>query len=401
MVMRIIVTHKSMCCVFGSLVALLLLGSAFLPCVAAQAQQTLEIEVYDSDTSNALQNDIVFEGKSYDIAIGTEEAIGFVVNVTISVLGETNITTNEKPFFTINNVSMNPYQSFVINASKAGYLPAERTLTVMKGALSISTTPPSSIEEKKEFQVTIKDQDGNPVEDALVFIDPNGTRVSTDAQGIAYLDAPEVSQNENIIIKTMKDDYINSSNNILVETVVPTIGDGFLIQIAPILFAAIAVIFAVLYVRWRKKTQKDLPLGKNGIGTPREDRPEDSKDLRKRPWEKEPAVYHMKERGPASISSSDSRVEEIRIPLQEKRKETTFLPAQDHPESPASHRKNEEDEWFKGQEYMRYKLDEMTGKIDQKNEGKWFEGERDIQTKVDEALKKQPKKKKDDQRDAK
>jgi hypothetical protein len=109
----------------------------------------------------------------------------------------------------------------------------------------------------------------------------------------------------------------------------------------------------------------------------------------------------MKERNPTSISSSNSRIEEIRIPLQEKRKETTFLPIQDPSESPAARHKNEEDEWFKGQEYMRYKLDEMTGKIDQKNEGKWFEGERNIQTKVDEALKKQPKKKKDDQRAAK
>jgi len=50
---------------------------------------------------------------------------------------------------------------------------------------------------------------------------------------------------------------------------------------------------------------------------------------------------------------------------------------------------------------MRYKLDEMTGKIDQKNEGKWFEGERNIESKVDEALKKQPRKKKDNQNDIK
>jgi hypothetical protein len=45
---------------------------------------------------------------------------------------------------------------------------------------------------------------------------------------------------------------------------------------------------------------------------------------------------------------------------------------------------------------MRYKLDELTGKIDQKTDGKWFEGEHDTKYKVDEALKKNLKKKKAD-----
>ena len=48
---------------------------------------------------------------------------------------------------------------------------------------------------------------------------------------------------------------------------------------------------------------------------------------------------------------------------------------------------------------MRYKLDEMTGNIDKKNEGKWFEGERNIESKVDEALKKQSKRKKVEQQE--
>jgi hypothetical protein len=58
--------------------------------------------------------------------------------------------------------------------------------------------------------------------------------------------------------------------------------------------------------------------------------------------------------------------------------------------------KVQDDEWFKGQEYIRYKLDELTGQIDKNTDGKWFEGERDIRSKVDEALKKNVKKKKDE-----
>jgi hypothetical protein len=216
-------------------------------------------------------------------------------------------------------------------------------------------TDRSAVVEKEEFQVTIKDQDSQPVEDALVFIDPDGIHISTDAQGIAYLDAPEVPHNKNITIKTTKDGYINSSTSILVETtagVMPTLGDGFLIQIAPILFAAVAVLFAVLYVRWRKRTQRDLPPKQTTPNPPLEKSPEISADPRKRYWENEPASYPIAKRGATSLSSSDSKVEEIRIPLQ-------------------------------------------------KNEGKWFEAERDIQSKVDEALKKQSKKKKVDQHDIK
>jgi len=103
------------------------------------------------------------------------------------------------------------------------------------------------------------------------------------------------------------------------------------------------------------------------------------------------------EQGAAMVSSSDSKIEEIRIPLQEKRKETTILSADTPPEPSQPQHNKEEYEWFKGEEYMKYKLDEMTGTIDRKNEGKWFEGERNIESKVDEALKKQSKKKKTNQ----
>jgi hypothetical protein len=50
---------------------------------------------------------------------------------------------------------------------------------------------------------------------------------------------------------------------------------------------------------------------------------------------------------------------------------------------------------------MRYKLDEITGKIDQQTDGKWFEGEKDSKYKVDETLKKGWKKKKGEDEDEK
>jgi Tfp pilus assembly protein PilZ len=347
---------------------------------------------------------MIIEGKSYDIAIGTDDG-RFVANVTITVPWKpyTYITTNETPFITIIAPPIEEHAFFVINASKDGYLPAERTITVMKGALSIRTDR-STVVEEKEFQVTIKDQDSHPVEGAVVFIDPNGTHVSTDSMGIAYIDAPEVNQNRNITIKVIKSGYLDSSTSILVQDTggsILNMGDNILVEIAPILFAAVAVIFAIFYVRWRRKTQKDIQPRKTEPTNHHGESLESTVNLRKKQREKEPISHQVKERGDVTFSSSDPRVEEIRIPLQEKRKETTFLSTEEHPTPSVTNQGNKEDEWFKGQEYMRYKLDEMTGKIDQKNEGKWFEGERNIESKVDEALKKQPRKKKDNQNDIK
>lgn len=172
-------------------------------------------------------------------------------------------------------------------------------------------------------------------------------------------------------------------------------------QLAPILFAAIAVIFAIFYVRWRKRTQMDLPSQQTKHGTPPTEAPQESAGARGRPLTNDQASNRVSERSPTTFSSSTSKVEEIRIPLQEKRKETTVLSKDVPSETSTPHQNKDENEWFKGQEYMRYKLDEMTGSVDRKNEGKWFEGERDIQSKVDEALKKQSKRKKVEQQEVK
>jgi hypothetical protein len=98
-----------------------------------------------------------------------------------------------------------------------------------------------------------------------------------------------------------------------------------------------------------------------------------------------------------SSSNLESRVEEIRIPVQAKKKETTILTEENSEEQIPEDENKHPDEWFKGQEYMRYKIDELTGKIDQNTDGKWFEGEQDTKDKVDEALKKNLKKKKVDE----
>jgi hypothetical protein len=216
--MRITITQGTLHRRFVFLAVVILFGSVVFPLVAAAPLQPLFIEVYDHETSNALQTATVFEGKSYDIVIGTEEDI--VVNVTITFSYDPMqqyVTSNETPFITIRAPLWDNYRTFVINASKPGYQSVQQVFTVMKGALSIRMD--SNVKEKEEFQVTVQDQDNLPVEGALVFIDPDGIPITTDAQGIAYLDAPEVTHDKGVTIKTAKDGYINSSATILVESV--------------------------------------------------------------------------------------------------------------------------------------------------------------------------------------
>ncbi len=394
--MRITITHVAVHRCFVLLVIVLSIGGVLLPLSSAAPLQQLFIEVYDNETSNALQSNTVVEGKSYDVAIGTTDDIGFVVNVTIIVSYDPvpYITSNESPFITIQAPSWNAYRSFVINASKEGYQSIEQVFTVIKGGLTINMD--KSVDEEKEFQVIVRDQEDQPVEDALVFVDPGGSPALTDAQGIAYLTAPEVPHNRDITVKTTKDGYINASAVILVQSVgaLPMIGNDLLMQLAPILFAVVAVVFAVFYVRWRKRTPKDLSSQQTKSGAPPPDDSEKTMSTHERPPVDDQPSYRIRERVTSKSSSSSSKVEEIRIPLQEKRRETTVLSMETPKEKPSPAPQKDENEWFKGQEYMRYKLDEMTGSNDRKNEGKWFEGERNIESKVDEALKKQSKRKK-------
>ncbi|HVQ01275.1 MAG TPA: hypothetical protein VMT57_07155 [Candidatus Thermoplasmatota archaeon] len=398
--MRItIIQGKRHCCI-GYFITLLLFSVLLIPCFIAQPPSQLLIGVYDSDTWDSLQNNTVFEGKSYNIAIETNDSIAFVVNVTIKISYEPsfNVTSsNETPFITIEAPFWNDFRTFVINATKPGYQSAELRLNVIKGALSIHTE--SSVKENQEFQVIVQDQDSQPVEGALVFFNPDGSTVSTvstDTQGIAYLTAPTVADNKNLVLKTIKEGYTNSSASILVENVadVPVLGDVPFIQVIPILFAAVAVIFAIVYVRWRKRKQRDLPLPSGDQHAVIHEESGKNKSLSLAKGWDTTASSRRGEQGAMIFSSSDSKVEEIRLPLQEKKKETTVISADPPSDVPHSRSNKEEDEWFKGEEYMRYKLDEMTGTIDRKHEGKWFEGERNIESKVDEALKKQSKKKK-------
>jgi len=204
-------------------------------------------------------------------------------------------------------------------------------------------------------------------------------------------------------IQVIKSGYFPGSTNIRVENVEGfafNLSESQFLQILPILIAIFVVIFAIIYVLWRQRRTPMIPNKTPRIGPvdiPRTFQQEKQRQQLKN----EPAIFPKKEKRDISISTPPARVEEIRIPIHVKKKETTTISKKKELKQVSDDERNEPLEWFKGQDYMRYKLDELTGKIDQKTDGKWFEGETDSKNKVDETLQKTFKKKKIDEEDIK
>jgi len=403
--MRITVYQKTMRSFLCLIVFSILISLMFFPPLSAQDEQPLVIEIYLSTDWNESVGTTVYEGERYDITVsplnGTEIDVPFL-DVNITVLGVSYNTNMDLPYVEIIAPSFNETQIFTITATKEGYLPAAIDVIVMKGRLS-AVCHPTTVEEKKNFQITVTDQNHTPIENALLYITADSEPVTTDQGGSASLTAPAVSADTSMIIQVIKNGYQSANVTIRVHHTtgfVFILSSAVLLQFLPLLGAVLVVILAIVIVSWRKKRSRVGLEPQTHIR--QQDQPSIaiSEKQNRRP-NPESAVFSVNGKRNISISSSDSRVEEIRIPAQEKKKETTILAEEKEPPKPVVNQKKQQDEYFKGQEYMRYKLDEMTGKIDKNTDGKWFEGERDIKYKVDEALKKNVKKKKDDEENEK
>jgi hypothetical protein len=399
--MRITVYQKTYRSFLYLIIFFILIALLFPSPVFGQDEEALVIEIFDSNNWNESVGTMLFEGRSYDITISTEND-SVILGVNVTVLGVSYNTTTDQPFITIIAPTFDETETFVITATKEGYLPDEIEVNVTKGALS-AVSQPTTVEEKKNFQVTVTDQNHLPVENVLVYLTDDSEPVITDVRGIVTLTAPEVTTDTSLTVQVIKNGYQSDSFIVRVKNTkgfILTLSTSDLLQLLPLLIAVLVVIFAVVIVSWRKKRSPA------GLQPQTRIRPQDqtSTNLPERQDGRpatESAVFSVNGKKNIPLPTSDSRVEEIRIPVQEKKKETTILTDEKEPPRQPVNQKKEHDEWFKGQDYMRYKLDEMTGKIDQNTDGKWFEGERDIRYKVDEALKKNVKKKKDDEDDTK
>jgi len=330
------------------------------------------------------------EGKKYDIAVGCEDQYGYVYNVSICVPWEVQCITSEKlPWITIETPDFGEYPEFVITALKDGYTSAEQEIKVLKGELSV-TTDRGTVKEKESFCVIVWDQNSNRVEGSTVYLDVDGSEDDSDitgSNGMAYLTAPDVTDDVEINIKAFKEGYFVGSTTIRAENVPESI---FMDGLTPIIAAVLALIFAMLFVRVRKEFPK--PTIELKVDTPEKSIKNKKENFANEAYPiKTPSDAKAKEKLP--LPEKEPRVEEIRIQRPEKKKETKYVVEKEEVEKVIPYHKKDEYEWFKGKDHMKYKINELTGEIEEQKEDKWFEGVYDIKSQVDKKLKKSSKKK--------
>ncbi|MCX6661940.1 MAG: hypothetical protein NTY91_05260, partial [Euryarchaeota archaeon] len=203
---------------FLCLILLLLIVSSIVsPTVISKDEPGLIIELYDSNNWNESTGAIVFEGRSYDITVSTENE-SVILGVNITLLGTTYLTNLSEPYITVEIPPFAESDSFMITATKEGYQPGTIELSVLKGELTI-VADRGVVEENKEFQVTVTDQDNNPVEDALVYVTEDASPIHTDLQGKAIVQAPEIEIFTTTTIQVIKSGYLPSSTTIRIENV--------------------------------------------------------------------------------------------------------------------------------------------------------------------------------------
>lgn len=373
----------------------LIIVSGITPSIVAQDEPSLIVDLYNSNDWNDHIDSIIFEGRTYDVVVSSENE-SVVLDVNITVLGTTYVTSLSEPYITISAPRFDESDSLIIIATKKGYQNATLELAVLKGELLV-VTDRVMVEEKEEFEVVVTDQDGNPVEGAFVFVAEDATPLLTDQYGRVVVLAPEIDIFSTTTIQVIKSGYLPGSTAIHIEAVKGFFFDfteAQFLQILPILLALLVVIFSIIYVLIKQNRTPKTPMDRKPKNVPNEQL---SYPVEKQPGRNKQVRFSQMEKNEITLSNSESRVEEIRIPVQAKKKETTYLSEQKEDTQRPEDDKLHEDEWFKGQDYMRYKLDELTGIIDQQTDGKWFEGQHDTKHKVDEALKKNVKKKKSDE----
>jgi len=377
------------------------ISGGFLSTCVGQEEKSLFIVLYphDSASETPLEENMVYEGTQYDVIVGYNHSfddnssdVGIANNVTVTVPWEVPYFINSfPPYITITIPQSWPGDSFIINASKEGYTTVEQLYLISEGKLMISLDH-QTIQENKEITVAIRDQNNVLVQGVTVYI--NGYEQSgqiTDIMGNVLLMTPDVDADQDFSVIAYKNRFSGDSVKI---TILNTVSAATYTQIMPILLSALVVICAIIYVGIRKKRAIKLagdipPREVDGMKNVFTDDKEDVFLLSKRTGKMQ---THDASR-PPSVVERGPRVEEIRIHQSQVKKEVESLTEEKDQIKTSPAQNKQDDEWFKGTDYMRYKIDEITGKIDGEKDGKWFEGVGDMQSKVDEKLKQRSKKK--------
>jgi hypothetical protein len=341
-----------------------LLGT--LPAGAEDA--ALTIVLFDAEQSLAADT-VVYEGGTYELGVGTIGGANLLSNVTVTLPWATVVTSEDALFLNLTAPSFEQYETFWITATKPGYTPGSLEVTVLKGRLLV-TASTSLVSEGKAFILTVTDQQGFTVADARLFVGETDTLSRTNATGQLTLTAPEVDADQQLRLTAIKPGYEAGAHSVFVSNIRSQlffIDTDTMLQLLPVIGAIFAVVAAIGIVRWRHGHSPPAPL----LPTDHDDDVPPTRASMRASKHPEPCP--------------SSRVEEIRIPVGTRQKETTVIATG---AGAPNGKRTDRCDWFQGTDYMRCRVDELTGTVDSQKEGKWFVGHSEVQAKVDETLKK-------------
>lgn len=364
--------------------------TVFFSSSASADQPQLFIFVTETDSSQALEDNVVREYESYDVIVKSDINEQLETNVQISVpWDDPYVIGTEIPWVQITIPSFESYAQFVITATKPGFQSAEESFIVSKGSLVI-TVIDDTIEEGTSFTVHVQDERGNDIQDAIVYYLQPATQnfvtvsESTRTNGYVQLPAPDVNEDTEVKIGVLKDGFMEANTT---ATIINSARSGFiqnLMTFLPIIGATFFLIFAILFVRYRTYG--------SFFGSSRSDDWRDKFFGKKKKNTYVDTVHYE----PRFSRDDDPVIEEIRIRKDNVvAKEGTLLSEKNETKKATTNPVRTTD-MVHGKKDLQYTLDKITGKIDENGKDKWFEGRNDIGSKIDNALNKQNKKKTDE-----
>lgn len=394
--------------------------------VAASPQPALELYLFDSEAPSwePLAEPIFFEGHTYDIAITEENNVTFAYNVTLTIgtQDETYKTTNAMPYITL---TAPPYTAanneLIITATKEGYDTAILLVTILKGTLCI-VTDRVTVQEDESFSVIVTNSNEKKVPGCLTYLESVSSHsytAITNEYGIAYLPAPSVKEDTQLTVIAVKDGYAAATTHIRIENTQTTfIGDVSteLSDIIPVILAILSVITAIIIVTLRNRHDHYMPEVKihqtykqstytkapktrnqpSKIPQYNQSKPHTQTIVQPAIQKNKPPELHAKIT--PSYKKTECRsahIEEIRIHVKNQEKKPKKISTEDKIDRLIPRYKEHKYEWFNGKDDIRYKIDSLTGEINEQQADKWFEGIDEIRSKVDEKLKKNNRKKND------
>lgn len=265
------------------------------------------------------------------------------------------------------------------------------------------------VKPKEEFYVTVTDNNGTLVQGATVEIQ-GGMSGETGPNGRVWLTAP--SKKGLYLIIAEKGNYV-VTNELKVDP-----GPAFWQEsYFPIILGGICLISAILFVFFKEKksiyeratqiskdnmvqkytlpsdktkpTKKQIPT--KNISAFNQNNHQNKRNIYENPYYNKPIQ---------SRYEKDSKVEEIRIRRPNKEREVVSVEEKKDVADKViqdAKMKKRDDNWFQGNDDLKYEINKITGEVDEEQIDKWFEGVENLKQKIDEKVKKDKKKRKEEE----